>query len=84
MHSPFPTPLCEERLPDIVTVSRVVIGASIDCDIDMPDTSILGKGIGSLSMGSINIFDYLTTRPNRGRYILTQNHRRTSQKSPSH
>lgn len=47
--SPLPTPLCEDRLPDIVTVSRVVIGASIDCDIDMPETSIVGKETGSLS-----------------------------------
>ena len=40
---PCPVPLWEARFPDMTTVSRVVIGASIDWDIDMPDTSIVGN-----------------------------------------
>lgn len=47
---PAPLPFCDDKLPDMVTVSRVVIGASIDCDIDIPDTSMLGKGIGPSSL----------------------------------
>lgn len=43
VYEPLPFPFCDARLPDIVIVSLVVIGASIDCDIDMPDTSIDGK-----------------------------------------
>lgn len=43
VYEPLPLPLCDAKLPDIVIVSLVVIGASIDCDIDMLDTSIEGK-----------------------------------------
>lgn len=42
---PCAFPFCDDRLPDIEMVSLVVIGASIACDIDMPDTSILGKDL---------------------------------------
>lgn len=43
MYEPLPFPFCDDKLPDNVMVSLVVIGASIDWDIDMPDTSIVGK-----------------------------------------
>lgn len=47
---PAPFPFCDDKLPDMETVSLVVIGASIDCDMDIPDTSILGNGIGPSSL----------------------------------
>lgn len=44
MNLPLPIPFWDDKLPDIVTVSVKVIGASIDCEIDIPDTSIIGNG----------------------------------------
>lgn len=50
---PCPIPFDDDKFPDIVTVSRVVSGASIDCDIDIPDTSIDGKsGVSNSSSSS--------------------------------
>lgn len=45
---PDPLPFCDDKLPDIDIVSLVVIGASIDCDIDIPDTSIVGNPLSLL------------------------------------
>lgn len=70
---PLPVPLCEDRLPDIVTVSRVVIGASIACEIDMPDTSMLGNGAGSLEAKQ-NVTSFAVQR--HACIFLTQTHRR--------
>lgn len=52
---PAPLPFCDDKLPDIETVSRVVIGASIDCDMDIPDTSILGNCNGTSSLEHIPV-----------------------------
>lgn len=42
---PCALPFWEDRLPDIDTVFLVVKGASIDWDIDIPDTSIFGSDL---------------------------------------
>lgn len=54
MKFPAPFPFCDDKLPDMEIVSRVVIGASMDCDMDIPDTSITGKGMWSSSLQGKN------------------------------
>uniref|UniRef100_A0A1A9V7Q4 Uncharacterized protein n=1 Tax=Glossina austeni TaxID=7395 RepID=A0A1A9V7Q4_GLOAU len=45
---PEPLPFVDTRLPLIITVSRLVMGASIDCDMLMEETSTFGISLSSI------------------------------------
>lgn len=84
MKPPLPLPLCDDILPVIVTVSLIVSGASIDCDIDMPDTSIDGI-VRSLQQQQIEHNIHFTTTDTSLLYmLLTRIHHRTDWISPWH